>query len=264
MKVLLREYAGEQYVWVDATKDMNNNFVVDGKQINETQIVSVSDYSTGKFVKCSSCGASIPNNKRAIEAHKNMSCDWHNCLNCKLLRIVDANIQSRKFVLQEDGRFHMSAKESVSLKCSNTYYSGYDITSEKARNSCRFAGCKDAKMVAPEDFFSKNPDAFDDLITIDKVIKNGYTETYETYGGDYTKYVLKAKNRIIAYVNKLNIVDHFQIYYRNDSREVVYSKKLDKLFNMGRYSSTYEKPNIWNMPDESMERVKAKIASLYE
>lgn len=262
MKVLLREYAGEQYVWMDAEKNDKNKFVVNGNTISETKIVSVSDYKAGKFVTCANCGAIIPNNKKAIEAHKNMSCDWHNCLNCSLLKIDRVELHNRKFLLQEDGTFNMSAKESVKLRCGNRY-SDNEITSERMRKECRFAFCKNADMVVPNDFFAQNPGAFDDLITVDKIIECGYSKTYR--GNDYTEYKLKAKNTITAFVNKLNIVDHFRISYRHDFCDVVYSKKLDQLFDIGYYQNgEYKKPTIWSMPTTSMENIKQKIASLYK
>ena len=260
MKVLLREYSGKQYVWVDAERDNENRFVVNDTYINETKIVSVSGIEENNIVKCSSCGALIPNNSRAIKKHREVSCDWHNCLKCKYLREESSKNEKRNYVRNEDGTFSLTKRANVILICGASYYRRNNIITDAARNSCGFKRCKNATMIKPDDFFFSNPGVFDDIITIDKIIDNGYVETWNN--GGYSLYRLKAKNKIIAYVNKLNVVDHFRIEYRNDFADVVYSKKLNKLFSIsnGVYSETI---SIWNMPSESLERIKNKIASLY-
>lgn len=261
MKVLLRSYEKEPFVWKEAERDLNNNFVVDGKVFKETDIVSVAEMDKNKFVKCANCGSIIPNNSRAIKAHRNISCDWKNCLKCKNLRITTQTEKSKNFIKNENGNFDMTARSVVSLRC-GAAWNGKDILNDAARTDCRFAGCKNAQMLPIDDFFSKNPDAFDDMITVDKIVKNGYTQTWKS--GDYTGYELKARNRIYAYVNKFNIVEKFQIVYRYNDDTVVYSKKLDKIFSINNSNNgKYKEPHIWNMPDESLENVRKKIASLY-
>lgn len=259
MKILLRSYEKEPFVWKEAERDSNNNFVIDGKVFKETDIVSVAEMDKNKFVKCANCGSIIPNNSRAIKAHRNISCDWKNCLKCKYVRIKTQAEKSKGFIRNENGNFDMTVRSVVSLQCGNLW-NGKDILNDDARTGCHFAGCKNAKMLPSDDFFSKNPDAFDDMITVDKIVKNGYTQMWKS--GDYTCYELKARNRIYAYVNKFNIVEKFTIQYRYYNDTVVYSKKLDEIFSLNG-NGKYAKPIIYGMPDESLENVRKKIASLY-
>ena len=259
MKVLLRSYENEPFVWKEAERNFNNDFVVDGKFVSETSIISVAEMDKNKFVKCENCGSIISNNSRAIKEHRNISCDWKNCLKCKYLRIKTQAEKSKGFIRNENGNFDMTVRSVVSLQCGNLW-NGKDILNDDARTGCHFAGCKNAKMLPADDFFSKNPDAFDDMITVDKIVKNGYTQMWKS--GDYACYELKARNRIYAYVNKFNIVEKFRIQYRYNDDTVVYSKKLDEIFSINR-NGKYAKPNIWGMPDESLENVRKKIASLY-
>ena len=100
------------------------------------------------------------------------------------------------------------------------------------------------------------------MITVDKVLDNGFTKREECASRGKVEYKLKARNNITAVVNKLNIVDCFVIDYRNHRITVVYSKKYDKLFAISSEKYT-EVKSIWFMPDTTFANIKAKIASLY-
>lgn len=117
-------------------------------------------------------------------------------------------------------------------------------------------------MKAIEDVFTKYPNVFDDMITVDKVLDNGFTERKEYASRGQVEYKLKARNNITAVVNKLNIVDCFVIDYRTHRITVLYSKKYDKLFAMSSGAYT-EVKGIWFMPDTTFANIKEKIASLY-
>ena len=54
----------------------------------------------------------------------------------------------------------------------------------------------------------------------------------------------------------------FEIQYRYYGDTVVYSKKLDEIFSLNR-NGKYAKAIVYGMPDESLENVRKKIASLY-
>ena len=101
MKVLLRSYENEPFVWKEAERNFNNDFVVDGKVVGETSIISVAEMDKNKFVKCANCGSIISNNSRAIKEHRNISCDWKNCLKCKYLRIKTQAEKSKGFIRNE-------------------------------------------------------------------------------------------------------------------------------------------------------------------
>ena len=155
----------------------------------------------------------------------------------------------------------VNVKNSVKLSCKNSW-DYYDINSQGARDVCRWKQCATSEMEAIEDVFTKYPCVFDDMITVDKVLDNGFTkrEKYDIRNEVY--YKLKARNNITAVVNKLNIVDKFVIDYRSRQYNVMYSKKYNKLFTMsnGKYIVC---DSIWCIPDTTFENIKAKIASLY-
>ena len=260
MKVLMRNLRGNPYVWVEATRAENGNYIVDGNKVDETSIVSVVDAEKVKYVKCSNCGAIIPNRKKAIEAHKNVSCDWKSCLSCSHLREKNVKSKNERYVLNDDGTFRRTAKANVTLCCNCSYYRSYDIMSPEARERCRYAGCKNATFIPIKGFFDEHPDAFDDIITVDKIIDAGFTRQWN--GGSCTNYQLKARNTIVAKVNAMNVVESFNNNYRNDNCTVVYSKALNKLFTFS--NGTYQEfTGLWHMPASTVENIKKKISSLY-
>lgn len=261
MKVLMRRFEEKPYVWKEATRSEDGAYIVNGKRVEETSIVSVADMGKTKYVKCSNCGEIIPNRKRAIEAHKNISCSWKSCLSCRNLSEKNIKSENKSYKLNDDGTFSRTDKANVTLWCNCSYYHRYDIMLNEARKSCRYAGCKNATFVPVNGFFDKHPDAFDDMITVDRIIDAGFTTKYSLRDGS-VNYQLKAKNTIVAKVNAMNIVEYFAISYRNDSCTVVYSKALNKLFTFG--NGTYQEfTGLWHMPASTVENIKKKISSLY-
>lgn len=262
MRILLRNYNGEQYVWKKAEVKSATKFTLeDGRVVSQAEIVSISRDNRKKFVKCSACGEIIRNTPEAINEHKLKGTTSATCFGCKYMREMGSKQLSVKYTLQEDGSYSANVKKSLHLVCTATWNTP-DINSENARGYCKFKQCATAEMKAIEDVFTKYPSAFDDMITVDKVLDNGFTERKECASRGQVEYKLKARNNIIAVVNKLNIVDCFVIDYRNHRITVVYSKKYDKLFAIS--SETYtEVKSIWFMPDTTFANIKAKIASLY-
>ena len=261
MKILLRDYGGMTYVWKEATRKDDGGFAINGYDIPETNVVSVTDVERTKYVKCSACEAVIPNRKKDIEAHKNFSCDWHNCLTCSSLREGDVKYRQKKYSLNEDGSFSKTEKVNVLLHCNASYYRYNEIKSPEARDDCKFARCRNATFAPIKTFFDENPDAFDDIITVDKIIDAGFVTRRNS--NHTTSYKLKSKNNITAVVNEKNVVDYFKIGYRNEYRKVVYSKTLDKLFKIDK-DYYMEFTPLWYMPESSLENIKKKIASLYK
>ena len=262
MRILLRNYNGEQYVWKKAEVKSATKFTLeDGHDVSQAEIVSISRDNRKKFVKCSACGEIIRNTPEAINEHKLKGTTSATCFGCKYMREMGSKQLSVKYTLQEDGSYLANAKKSLSLVCTATWNTP-DINSENARGYCKFKQCTTAEMKAIEDVFTKYPSAFDDMITVDKVLDNGFTEREEYDIRNEVYYKLKARNNITAVVNKLNIVDKFVIDYRSHRYNVIYSKKYNKLFTMS--NGTYIVcDSIWCIPDTTFENIKAKIASLY-
>ena len=262
MRVLLRNYDGEQYVWKKAEVKSATKFTLeDGCDVSQAEIVSISRDNRKKFVKCSACGEIIRNTPEAINEHKLKGTTSATCFGCRYMREMGSKQLSVKYTLQEDGSYSANVKKSLHLVCTATW-STPDINSENARGYCKFKQCATAEMKAIEDVFTKYPNVFDDMITVDKVLDNGFTERKEYSSRGQVEYKLKARNNITAVVNKLNIVDYFVIDYRNHRITVLYSKKYDKLFAMSNGTYT-EVKGIWFIPNTTFANIKEKIASLY-
>lgn len=174
MKVLLRNYDGEQYVWKKAEMKSATKFALeDGGEVRQTDIVSVSRDNRKKFVKCSACGEIIRNTPEAIKEHRDRASTSATCFGCPYIRETNSKQLSAKYTLQEDGRYVVNVKNSVKLSCRNSW-DYYDINSQGARDVCRWKQCATAEMKSIEDVFTKYPGAFDDMITVDKVLDNGF------------------------------------------------------------------------------------------
>lgn len=263
MRVLLRSCRnGEQYVWKKAEMHSATTFALeDGDYVYQTSVVSISRDNRKKFVRCSSCGELIRNTPEAIKEHTDRASTSATCFGCRYMREGESQQLSAKYTLQEDGSYLVNAKKKTMLYCRVRYISR-DINSQEARENCRFKCCATAEMQPIEDVFTKYPGLFDDIITVDKILENGFTEKIEYTHRGVTHYKLKGRNHITAVVNKLNIVDRFVIGYRSQSFDVVYSKKYDKLFLIN--GSSYKEYNSSeSIPDKTLESIKKKIASLY-
>ena len=260
MKVLLREFDNEQYVWKNAEIDSDTSFIVDGKRVFQTNVVSVFRDNRTNFVKCSMCGAILKNVPEVIAEHRKKATTSETCLNCKYLRERRPKQKSIKYVAQPDGTYLVTDKREARLMCTHTWRS-YDINSAEARSNCRYGGCVRANMVEFKDIFIKYPQIFDDIITVDRIIDKGFKERTVNSNG-YTFYSLKSTYKITAAVNKRNIVDHFVISYYSREWSVVYSKKYDMFFvcSGGEYRNLESRCDI---PEKTLDGIKKEIASLY-
>lgn len=61
MKLLLRQFGDGCYVWKNGEMEDETHFIVDGKSVRQTDVVSISRDNRSKFVKCSACGATLKN-----------------------------------------------------------------------------------------------------------------------------------------------------------------------------------------------------------
>ena len=154
MKVLLREFGNEQYIWKNAEIKDNMSFIVDGKIVNQSNVVSVFRDNRTNFVKCSMCGAILKNVPEVIAEHRKKATTSETCLNCKYLRERRPKQKSIKYVAQPDGTYLVTDKRETQLICTCTWRS-YDINSAEARSNCRYGGCVRADMVEFKDIFIK-------------------------------------------------------------------------------------------------------------
>jgi len=265
MKILLRNFGEETYVWKDA-KYNTKGFFVDESFINETNIVSILNDNRKQYIKCPTCGEVFRKGSSKWNKHTEPVTNTDRCFSCKYLRVTNSKVTNVKYTLLPNGKYASLQKGEVNLNCNATWY-GQDINSENARESCIYNRCVNAEAQPISDIFTENPEIFDNIITVDQITKNGYKERYYN-GGAFTEYKLKCRNQIYAYVNKVNVVDHFIVTYRNNSWTLYYSKKYDKFYT---YTHTYEKgnsyvewnPSSYDITSEAKEYIKKKIASLY-
>lgn len=261
MKVLLRYYAGEYYAWKEAGY-IDREFVVDGNPQEESNIVSVKDDDREEYVKCAFCGTVFKKGSPEIEVHKNR---WKNIDTCLSCRSLSTNREENKGVELKplsNGKYELVKRDIVKLHCRySSYWNPPVISPNCDRKFCKYKSCEDLGVVDDKDIFGQHPGIFDDIATVDKILDVGYKSSTPSGWYDYSlDYFLKGRNDIRAVVNSIGIIDFFILSYDGLHWRLVYSKKLDKLFDIstGRYLE-------WNpdLRDSVKEYIKNKISELY-
>lgn len=259
MKILVRNHQNN-LIWKEAVyKDGRFVSVEDNKTYEVNAIYTVQDDDRHKIVICSGCNKEIPNTPSAIKAHQNMINKSNKCFECRHLRKSNETVVSQKYVLNDDGTYNESTKRTVNLNCCRgwTYR---DINSEEARNGCKYAACVEAKFNKIEDFWTKYPNAFDEFITIDRIIDTGYKSLYRY--ADCVCFDLKGRVRIEAYVNNQGICYNFEFHYYQSSYSLRYSKKYDKVWFVD--SGTYRELDVLNISADAKEAIIKKLRTLYQ
>lgn len=261
MKILLRDAL--HIGWIDATWDGNKYYYNrdDGiADATESDILSIKDAESSAYVKCSSCGEIIPNNDYAIKKHKERSLTNKTCFNCIFCRKDNITKISEKYKKLENGKYLINESKEVRLICTNGYRY-VDINSDERQSGCRYSGCTRASFAPVPSIFTEMPGVFDKMITSDKIIDNGYSK--RAVYPEYSKYLIKARNTIEAYVNDQNIVTKFRVCYKDYADIVYYSAKYDKLFTTSNGKYIEWKPSNYRFPEHTQAQIKTKIASLY-
>lgn len=261
MKILLREYNDQQYVWVTAKYD-GYKFIVNGRKQYETNIVSVINDNRKNYVKCSSCGKMFPKKGKKFAKHKEESRTINPCLTCRKMRATERTEITTKYVINDDGTFTKKTETIVDLVCNGHFWSIPNCNSEEAINGCRLRQCETAKGEEIHDTFTDFPGIFDDIITVDKILDNGYEQI--NWSDNYiTEYAINFSIGLLAHVNRLGIVDKFHINTYEYGGYVWYSKKYDEFFTYsGDDTYTVWIPNGLNKEDEL--GIKAYIRKLYK
>lgn len=260
MKILLREYCSERYVWKTA-KYKNGKFYVDEEPEPQCNIVSIVNDNRKNYIQCSCCGQVFRRGDRRFQMHKENASKPETCFGCSHLCESIIKITANKYIVNPDGSFSQKIKRNIVLKCDRTGVWTYSsINSERAINQCSKRQCKNATEMEIIDFFTRYPGAFDDIITVDRLLDEGYSvgvrdgmeSTYDImWEDDYTIGVL---------INRLGIIDRFYIWYGGEKYTVFYSKKYDELFyNCGEYVMW----NILGLDNNIRNEIKTKIAKLY-
>lgn len=255
MKVILRDYGNESYVVKDVIFKQNGTYECEGNSIKETDILTVLE-KENDFVTCSACGQLIKNTPKAIREHIARKESYKGCLECQYLKTREKKNQKIKYALNEDGTFHRVLNDDVKLICGASYLYT-DITSEERLRNCPYAKCSKETISSNNGFFDKYPNAFDEMITVDAI-------KFKAIHSSANKTILQLRCRgvINACANKKGIIDWYEIRTRNDSMQVYYSKKYNKLFmrHYGKYKEVT--PNcVWS--DDKLNYIKKTIANLY-
>ena len=259
MKVLLRKYNGKPYVWEKASYT-GSEFVVNGCTVQEGDVISVMNDNRKNYVKCSSCGQIFRKGSDAFEIHQQQSKGTNMCLTCPNLSARDCGETQVKYVPNGDGTYKKKTVSNVSLYCGGVLIFGkYELNDEVVTERCKYRRCHMATATEVSDFFTTFPGAFDDIITVDKVIDSGYVD-FERYGDD-SEYGIQSDFYIRAYVNSIGIVQSFFVDYDGEYYTLLYSKKYDVLFELnsnGKYV-------VWDPPceHEVVRQIKEDIAKLY-
>ena len=260
MKILLRNYNGDSYVWKTAKYD-GERFLVNGERFSEAQIVSIINDNRKNYAICSSCGKIFP--KRGVQwlKHKELASSIEPCMNCRKLRVQEVGDCNRKIVKNDDGTYTEKTNRVVNVYCHYSSFTDLDLHSPDLMSRCKFRQCGDAHQQEVFDTFIQYPGIFDDIITVDRILDNGYLEM-ETFSSNSMSYYLNSDLGIRAFVNKLGIVDQFTIENFLDYANVWYSKRYSKLFT----SNEYDKYIVWesHLGEDTTKQITEYIANLYK
>lgn len=258
MKLLIRDDVNN-LSWKDAIYKNGKFHPLNGERpYYNSSIYGVKDDNRNKMVRCSACGQEISNTPAAIRSHRNMVHKSNKCFNCNYLKHGSETVLSQKYVLNDDGTYLESTKRNVRLLCGYSW-KNWNINSDKAKQVCRYAACENATFNRIEDFWTKYPDAFNEFITIDRIIDIGYKDMHKY--APYITFSLKGKARLEAYVNNQGICYEFKLYYRRDSYVLRYSKKYDTVWVVR--NSGFVKLETYDISDDIKESVAKRIRALY-
>lgn len=223
-----------------------------------SDIYAVKDDDRNKTVICSACGKEIPNNKASIKAHKNMINKPNKCFGCYNLRPLNETLISQKYVLNEDGTYSESTKRTVNLTCAKTYRYP-DINSEEARNKCRYKACENATFKPIVDFWTKYPNAFDEFITVDRIVEFGYQRMRKR--STYIEFALSGRVWLQAKVNNQGVCYQFDLDHRQRTYTLRYSKKYDKVWV---YRDGIKELDSLDIAESTKEAIIKKLRKLYK
>jgi hypothetical protein len=265
MKILIRRFDNEYYVWKDAKYKDNNYYINDSGveiPVSEIVVLAVKDDNRDNKVICKHCGELIDDNPDAIEKHFASREASRNCLICdKCVPYGTKKNLTTVYTSNGDGTYHQCINSDVRLCCKNAgYYSEIDINSSDAAKYCQFNQCRTKGVRKFEDFFLKYPGAFDKQLTVDFLNEKGFA--FETYYNGYFWYDLKLRGALQACVNEMGVIDHFVVKHRGWTYNAYYSERYDTLFfeDYNLYSETTPS----NMSDSKHKSAKDKIAALYK
>lgn len=258
MKILVKD-SQNNLKWEEAIYKGGIFYRTDeGYRYGEANIYAVKDDNRNKTVICSGCGAEIRNTPSAIKAHKNMINKPNKCFECDHLIHRSEKVLSQKYVLNEDGTYNESTKRTVTLSCGNGWRYP-DINSDAARDACKYKRCENATFKKIEDFWTKYPNAFEEFITIDRIIDAGYKKMYKST--NEISFELKGRANLVANVNNQGLCFEFVLRHRSHRYTLRYSKKYDKVW-FEQYGSFKELSKL-DIAEDTEKAILNKMRTLY-
>jgi hypothetical protein len=259
MKIFVRDNQNN-LSWQDAIYTKGYFRTPDERSLYYTSdIYAIKDDDRNKTVICSSCGKEIPNTKASIKAHKNMINKPDKCFGCGHLRQRDAVVLAQKYLRNEDGTYTESTKRTVTLTC-NRSYSYPDINTAAARNCCRYVGCENATFEPIVDFWTQYPGAFDEFITIDRIIDSGVKGMHKY--NTCIRFTLMFKPFLKAVVNNQGVCCCFELEHRQHSYTLRYSKKYDKVWVVKNTEMTAL--DSLDIAESTIKAIIKKLRTLYK
>jgi hypothetical protein len=263
MKILLRNYNGKPYVWATA-KYNRNDFYVDGSRIPQDNIVSIMNDNRKKYFRCSCCGQVFRKGDRRFKTHKENAIKPETCFDCPHLYLSGTSRVSAKYVVNKDGSFGLIETMNADLRCDNTNSWFYpSIDSCDAICKCDKRRCADATENEISDFFTQYPGAFDDILTIDRLLDENYDVSLGGRNCLRNEIIFNDDNHYVisVYINSIGIVDYFSVRWLGFAWHVYYSKKYDELFVS--CDLKYQKWNESLIGDDLRKEIKNQIAKFY-
>lgn len=261
MKVLLRKYGSNVYVWRKA-KYNRGKFIVHDCEQTWTNVVAVINDNRKNYVQCSSCGQTFKRDDPKFEEHKAKAISPETCFECDQMYVEDNTTTKSKFFIRPDGTIGEKVENIIYAKCTLGRTWLYpDIRSDDAICSCAKRKCANATTNEIKDFFTDYPGAFDDIITIDRLLDAGHDVGLSENGENSYDIVWTDDYEIGVIINKIGIVDRFYVWFRGDKHEIYYSRRYNKLF-----TSSYNNYVEWTHVELSTkieEEIKAKIREFY-
>ena len=255
MRALLKNYDNEQFVYVNVCHDGKDFRTPDGKIVVETNIVDISRDNRNNYVKCGGCGELVKNTPEEIEKHWKAKAKNKNCLTCKKLSEGYRKKDIKKTYSvdpQDPTKYIVKMKYSNELYCSNSWQS-HPINTKASDECCMYYACKNATMYEIEDTFTKYPNLFEILPTVDMLIQKKWK--LEVRHDDFMIYHHPTMTTLKARVNTKGIVYDFLI---NGCYLAMYSKKYDKLFYCGDSKYKTRFPYSLNVSKKDSAEIKIK------
>lgn len=263
MKALVKDYAGQQLVYVTVHYKNGNFYDEHENKISYINVLDISRDNRKNTVFCSACGELIDNKPEAIEKHWKAKAKGKDCFTCKYVREHYSRNSGKKTIKPDPnnpGMYIVTTKyPATTLYCSRSWQEPY-INTESADRGCVFYECKNAQYTPFTDFFLEYPHAFDTLPTVDMLVSKRWKLTDMRSG--YLVYVHPRMTTMEAFVNSKGIVTEFKLnkVHQDYNARFMWSKKYDKMIYMDNRKYFKDMPwyAVHNMSkmNSAIEKVK--------